>query len=152
MNGHRVVFPGVVVSYDVTVGYSNTVVELIQASLSLVVFGTDVPCLHPGCALTSRTEALSILYGTSGYVMGFSAISPLTAIPRVRQQPWGDHMLAASPTVHVQSTSEALKSALQIYFYVGTASELIADFVITASMTVFFARRRSGFGRYVSHD
>ena len=35
-------------------------------------------------------------------------------------------MLAASPTVHVQSTSEALKSALQIYFYVGTASELIA--------------------------
>ena len=75
VNGHRVVFPGVVVSYDVTVGYSNTVVEFIQASLSLVVFGTDVPCLHPGCALTSRTEALSILYGTSGYVMGFSDVS-----------------------------------------------------------------------------
>lgn len=41
---------------------------------------------------------------------------------------------------------------LQLCFYLGTASALAADILITLNMIVLFARRGAGFGRHVLLD
>ncbi|KAM5541561.1 hypothetical protein V8D89_004751 [Ganoderma adspersum] len=60
-------------------------------------------------------------------------VSVIYATAGVQQRPWGE-------------------KALALCFYLGTASALAADILITVNMIVLFARRGAGFGRHVLLD